>query len=103
MLPKQGLHWWGSHGIVLVPWISPTLWCRAVAKLPRSRAPSYLWLTAKLEIQESGNLKIQESGNLGIQEFGNLGIQESGNQGIWSPKKKEGNYQNANPFCLKGW
>ena len=29
--PKQGLHWWSSHGLGLVPWISRTLWSRSAA------------------------------------------------------------------------
>ena len=75
LFPKQDLHWWGSHGLVLVPWISSILWSGSAVQKPPTGSPP--WAAASFS-QEPGS-KIQESGNLEIQQSGNLEI--------WDPTK----------------
>ena len=77
IVPQTGLALWGSQDIALVPWISPTLWSRAVAELPRSGAPAIsgpgpaqvrprLGQGLGVGIWKSGDLEIQK---LGIQKL----------------------------------
>ena len=76
LFPKQGLHWWGFHGIALVPWTSPTLWsagCRGA--VPR------------LSLADS-----LESGKRGIWKSRNLEIWESRSLEIWDPKECKNKY-----------
>ena len=77
------MHCWGSHGLVLVPWISCTLWSGSTAEQPRSRRgataePSrrMLWLSMadSLDIWESGNPGIWKSGNLESPQIGKVEI-----------------------------
>ena len=91
--PKQGLLGWGSHGIVLVLWISPTLWSGSAAEPPRSHR------TATAEEWSSRSKSAQAWPR---PRSGNLEIWGPGNPEIWDPKhEKSKNSQNPNRFCPK--
>jgi len=60
---KLCLHWWGSHGIALVPWISPTLWSGATAEPLRRHRGATAENALAISSWKSGNLEIHESGN----------------------------------------
>ena len=91
MVPQTGLALMGSHGIVLVPWISRTLWSGSAAEPPRSHRGGVL---EQVQMAEAWPKPGQGP------DFGNLGF---GNPEIWGPKNKNKNSQNPNPFCPKCW
>ena len=105
--PKQGLHWWGSHGIVLVPWISPTLWSgAAVEGATAISGPSTAQAQARfLEIWGPGN---PEFWNPKIQKIKviKIKIRDAQNVGkVWISRKKS-SWPHLGPsgpiFCVSG-
>ena len=79
------MHSWGSHGIVLVLWISPTLWSGGCASnlWPRSGIGQ---ISENLEIWGPGNPEIWNPTNTTTEQFSKSKAQNVGK--VWISRNK---------------